>query len=174
MFQGGGVPRWGNIYSLGLVETFGFVISSMGVRRRRRRQRRAWVLRGPIGLGECDWGCWRDGKRAGTRNRPRRLPRPKPEMLPGHCQHTRLAAVARQPTPREKKEHSDTEKPSGCMEAYRSASLFHRTWRPFSGRGKPAPDVHLRSEPRTGDGDGTGTGQGQIFTLVPWPGLGGW
>lgn len=49
--------------------------------------------------------------------------------------------------------------------------FFHRTWRPFSGRGRlPAPDVHLRSEPRTGMGDGTGTEQ--IFTHHLYHGLG--
>lgn len=158
----------GEHFCLGLWKLFRFVISSMGVRRRRRRQRRAWVLCGPIGLGECDWGCWstrRDGKRRNRR------PRPTPEAQPGHWQHTRTSCRCETTNATEEKGRSDTEKPSGCMEAYRSVSLCHRTWRPFSGRGRPAPDVHLRSNHGRGRGrDGDGT----IFSLVPWPGLGGW
>lgn len=51
------------------------------------------------------------------------------------------------------------------MEAYRSVSLFHRIWRPFSGRGRPAPDVHLRSEPRTGTGTGRGRDEDKFSHL---------
>jgi hypothetical protein len=131
---------------------------------------RSWAPCGPIGLRECDWGCW--GSAAALAGR--RTGWDEDETTPETAHLARaltthgFLAVARQRMPR-KEGHTDTEKPSGCREADMSVRLSTVTWRLSSGRGSPAPDVHLRSEPRTlgrgRDGDGTN------FHLYPGLGL---
>lgn len=180
MFQGGGVPRWGSIFSLGLVMVETFLVS-LSLR---------WGFdddddRGGLGFyagqlalesaigGVGAAGATANGLGRGTgpddsRDRHR-------TCCPGTDNTHGLAAVARQPTPRKKKENSDTEKPSGCMEAYRSVSLFPPYLASVQWSRQAAGPGRTPSE-RTTDGDGGRDGDGTNFhtPLVPWPGLGGW
>lgn len=160
MFQGGGVPRWGNIFVLACGNFFVSLSLRWGFDDDDDDRGGLGFYAGQLALESAIGGVGAPGGTAkgGTgpddaRDRHRR-------RSPGTDNTHGLRAVARQRAA-EEKGRSDTEKPSGCMEAYRSVSLCHRTWRPFSWSRKAGPG-RTPSE-RTTDGDGDGTGTGRFF-----------
>lgn len=170
MFQGGGVPRWGNIFVLACGNFFVSLSLRWGFDDDDDRGGLGFYA-GQLALESAIGGVGAPGGTAkgGTgpddaRDRHRR-------RSPGTDNTHGLRAVARQRTPRKKK---------GVRILRSRAAAWRLTGLSLFVTVLGVRSVVAEGRPRTytfGANHGRGRGRdgdGTIFSLVPWPGLGGW
>lgn len=171
MFQGGGVPRWGNIFVLACGNFFVSLSLRWGFDDDDDDRGGLGFYAGQLALESAIGGVGAPGGTAkgGTgpddaRDRQRR-------RSPGTDNTHGLRAVTRQRTPRKKK---------GVRILRSRAAAWRLTGLSLFFTVLGVRSVVAEGRPRTytfGANHGRGRGRdgdGTIFSLVPWPGLGGW
>lgn len=164
MFQGGGVPRWGNIFVLACGNFFVSLSLRWGFDDDEDDRGGLGFYAGQLALESAIGGvgapCGTAKGGTGARDRHRR-------RSPGTDNTHGLRAVARQRTPRKKKGVRILRSRAAAWRLT-GLSLFVTVLGVRSVVAEGRPRTYTFGATTDGDGDGT------IFSLVPWPGLGGW